>query len=172
MTVTIWAVFFCAFWGYVVFKVDPAILCNQQWPMFLLDTDFFVSFLDTPGGLSEYVAAFGSQFLYVPWAGGLAMTLLAVAMSLAMQWAFTAIAGKRMRPWIPLIPAVWMLVLLGRYHYVPVAGAALFISLAMAGAYARLSLGGQHYRILVFMILSVPAYWVCGGYYVLFAGLC
>ncbi len=172
MTVTVWAIFFCAFWGYVLFKVDPAILYNQQWPVFLLDKDFFVSFLDTPGGLSQYAAAFASQFLYVPWAGGLAMTVLAVAISLAMQWAFTAIATKPMRPWIPLAPAVWMLVLLGRYHYVPAAGVAMFVSLAMVGAYARAGLGGQHYRILVFMVLSIPVYWLCGGYYVLFAGLC
>ncbi len=172
MTVTIWVVFFCAFWLYVFFHVDPAILCNQQWPVFLLDNDFFASFLDTPGGLSEYAAAFGSQFHYVPWAGGLAITVLAIGISLAMQWAFTAIAGKRLRPWLPLVPAVWMLVLLGRYHYVPAAGVAMFISLAMAGAYARLGLSGQFYRLGVFMALSVPVYWVCGGYYVLFAGLC
>lgn len=172
MTVTIWAFFFCAFWLYVLFQVDPAILYNQQWPMFLLDKVFFASFLDSPGGLSEYGAAFGSQFHYVPWAGALAMTVLAVGISLATQWAFTAIAGQRMRAWIPLVPAVWMLVLLGRYHYVPAAGVAMFISLAMAGAYARLGLSRQYYRLGVFMALSVPAYWLCGGYYVLFAGLC
>jgi hypothetical protein len=61
-------VFFISFFLYVYIGINPELYYQSQEPVFFFDSNFFQEFLSYPGGLTEYIDAFLSQFYYYSWA--------------------------------------------------------------------------------------------------------
>ena len=60
------AVFFCFYFFYLWFIIKPNLIYNTQEPVFFFGIHFFKEFLDHPGGITEYISAFLTQFYIYP----------------------------------------------------------------------------------------------------------
>ncbi len=160
------------FYFYFLMLIDPLLLYHQQWPIFLLDRAFLTRFLEYPGGLSECVSAFITQFYIVAWAGALAVTVLAGLISLATGGILSAVSKRPVNWWLTLIPPVLILALMGRYNFVFSAAVAMLGALTLANIYVYVRPKSIFARGPLFVVLALAAFWLCAGYCLLFGALC
>lgn len=82
---------------------------QEQYQMFLWDTDYFIQRLSVPGGLADYIAELLVQFNYVPAAGAIIMALLFMSLQ-RISWLVCRMTGAS-NSWYPFsfIPvlALW-----------------------------------------------------------------
>ena len=72
----------------VIFWAVPFVggLCFQeQYQMFLFDTNYFLERIVLPGGLADYISEFLVQFYYMPVLGGVIIALLLIGIQ-AVVW--------------------------------------------------------------------------------------
>ena len=160
------------FYLYFLMLIDPLLLYYQQWPTFLLDRAFLMRFLEYPGGLSECVSAFITQFYIVAWAGALAVTVLAGLISLATGGIISAVSKRPVNWWLTLIPPVLILALMGRYNFNLSAAVAMLGAMTLANIYIHARLKSICARGPLFVVLALAAFWLCVGYCLLFGALC
>ena len=168
-------VFFILFYLYVWLRVDTSLIhyVNRStvFPGFFYGMAFLRPFLAYPGGPVEYAAAFLSQLYYYPWLGALVVTLLAALTSLCTRTFLSALWGKRI-PVVHFVPAVLVLMMYNRYGLWMHTFLGLLAGLLFAAAYARLAPRRAALRLIAFLALSVPVYYMSAGGYLLFALLC
>jgi hypothetical protein len=162
---------FAVFYAYVLLRVRPELFYQQQPDVFLFDTYFFAGFVRQPGGLVEYASAFLSPLFAFGWMGSLVVTLLATLICLATRQYVAAITGAGGR-FVFLIPALLILMVLGRYSHPVTLCVGLCVVLVFANVYVRMGKGHPFVRLAAFLIASVLAYYVAAGMYVIFAFLC
>ena len=81
----------------VIFWAVPYVggLCFQeQYQMFLFDTDYFLERIVLPGGLADYISEFLVQFYYMPVLGGAIIALLLMGIQAAV-WGLMKQYGAR-----------------------------------------------------------------------------
>ena len=162
---------FAVFYAYVLLRIHPELFYLQDPRVFLFDCDFFVGFMDRPGGLVEYASAFLSPLFAYGWLGALVITLLAALICLATRQFLAAVAGVGGRV-VFLIPAVLILTVLGQYCHPVMLCVGLCVALVFANIYVRIGGSRVAVRLTVFAIASVPVYYVAAGLYSVFACLC
>lgn len=195
-------VFYC----YVLWRVRPELFYQQKPDVFLFDSYFAATYLERPGGPVEYASAFLSPLFAFAWLGALTLTLLAAYICLATRQLLAALAAPR-KPESPaggdnpaqvvfLIPALLILMVMGRYNHPVSLGVGLCMVLGLTGVYVRIGHGqwarrlrlcsdrggpesqpplcaaGGWVRFAAFLILSALAYYAAAGLYVVFALLC
>ncbi len=175
---------FVGFYFYVLLRIRPELFYQQKPDVFLFDGYFFAPYLQQPGGLVEYASAFLSPLFAFGWLGALAVTLLAAFICAATRQLLAAMAASRAdgsghgdganNPGhvVFLIPAVLILMVLGRYNHPVSLCVGLCVVLALAGAYVRIGRGPAAVRLTAFVIGSALAYYAAAGLYVVFAVLC
>ena len=107
--------FFLLFFLYVWFRIEPALEYQHSSPVFLLTRSFLDQFLEYPGGLLEYTAAWLNQLNYYNWLGALVFTALGGLLWLGTQQVLARVTGadSRVAPFgIPFL----LLLLRDRYH--------------------------------------------------------
>ena len=73
-------------------------LCFQeQYQMFLFDTNYFLERIVLPGGLADYISEFLVQFYYMPVLGGAFIGLLLIGIQTAV-WGLMKQYGAKHRP--------------------------------------------------------------------------
>ena len=162
------AAFFGLCYLYVWLRIEPYLIFHVQEPVFFGGWSFFADFLQIPGGITAYVAAFAGQSYAFGWLGALVITLVMAAIWLC--------AGNLVRGWrgqrygiVTLTPVVLLLSLHNRYHYDLAFDLSLLVALAAATISTRLDRSG---RTLYFVLIAPAVYWVSGGGWLLFALLC
>lgn len=162
---------FALFHVYVWLRIRPELFYLQKPIVFLFDSDFFVGFLDRPGGLVEYASAFLSPLFACGWLGALVVTLLAMLICLATRQLLGAVAGVGGRV-LFLVPTLLILMMLGQYCHPVELCVGLCVALLFANIHVRI--GGRHValRLTAFAIASVLVYYVAAGLYLVFACLC
>lgn len=177
---------FVLFYLYVLLRVRPELFYQQKPDVFLFDAYFLAPYLKQPGGLVEYASAFLSPLFAFGWLGALVVTLLAAFICAATRPLTAAMAASRGEDSgrgdadsannpgrvVFLIPAVLILMVLGRYSHPVSLCVGLCVVLAMAGAYVRIGPGRAVVRLTAFVIGSALAYYAAAGLYVVFAVLC
>ncbi len=98
------------FW---VFPYVSALSYQEQYQMFLFDTDYFLSRIFLPGGLSDYIAEFLIQFNYIPIIGAAILSLLYVLLQ-RIIWLLAKKNGAE-DVWYPLsfLPSVLLWLYMG-----------------------------------------------------------
>ena len=133
---------------------------QEQYQLFLFTPSYFCSRLAAPGGLSDYIAEFITQFNYLYVLGALLTALL--------FWTFQQLTACLCRQngmrkgWYPLtfIPALAMLWYMSDVHVLPSFLISLIAVMALMVLYCRLSTRTAR---VIFMVLSQSVgYWLFG----------
>ena len=162
---------FLVFYLYVLLRVRPELFYQQKPDVFLFDSYFFATFAGHPGGLVEYASAFLSPLFAFDWLGALVVTLLAAFICLATRRFLAAIAGAG--GWaLFLVPALLILMVLGRYNHPLRLCVGLCVVLGLASVYVRIGHARWAVRLAALVVASALAYYAAAGLYVVFALLC
>ena len=143
-------------------------LCFQeQYQMFLFDTNYFLERIVLPGGLADYISEFLVQFCYMPVLGGtiialLLMSIQAISWGLMKQYGMKAVFPGYLLSFVPSI-VLWCA--MGDQNLL------LSFVVALSGA---LLMGWIHNRLVkvVFELVSTAlVYWFLGPVVFLYAAL-
>ncbi|MGD9928407.1 MAG: DUF6057 family protein [Mangrovibacterium sp.] len=148
---------------YLFFSLGYAYHLNyqEQFQLFLFTTDYLTQYLGYPGGISDYLGNFITQFYFYSFIGAI---LLAVMLSLLQRtvWSVAQKLGAASY-WIPLsfIPSVLYWSLLCDESYL--AGGLVALMLVSASIRLFLSISKLSFRLML-AVFSIPAlYWLAGG---------
>ena len=171
LAATQWLLILAVFYLYVLLRVEPHLLYHLDPAIFPLTTDFVKPFLERPGGIVAYLSAFLSVTLAINWLGSAVLTLLASLIMLATYQLLASIPGSNAK-WLPVVPALLLLLLLDQYVHIVELCVGLVVVLWTARAYFLLGSQEKAVRLLAFVALSILAYYLAAGLYVVFACLC
>ena len=147
-------------------------LCFQeQYQMFLFDTNYFLERIVLPGGLADYISEFLVQFYYMPVLGGIIIALLLMSIQ-AISWGLMKQYGmKAVFPGylLSFVPSIVLWCAMGDQNLL------LSFVVALSGA---LLMGWIHNRFhnrlvkVVFELVSTAlVYWFLGPVVFLYAAL-
>ena len=155
--------------AYVWLRVEPAIEYQHFGPTFRLSRSFFEPFLQQPGGLAEYAAAYCAQLNYWNWLGAAVFTGLAAVVYWLTRQILPSVGGSRLEI-VPLVVPFLLLVLRERYR--PAAlllGTELATVLGMSALLARIAVDRAFVRITCCSVMSLLVFyaaglWALGGF--------
>jgi hypothetical protein len=87
-------VFFLLFFLYVWLRIEPAVEYYSKGRLFSLSESFLHRFLDYPGGLAQYAAAFLAQLNHQSWLGALVFTALGALLFLMTNQLCRLVTGR------------------------------------------------------------------------------
>ncbi len=147
-------------------------LCFQeQYQMFLFDTNYFLARIVLPGGLADYISEFLVQFYYMPVLGGtiialLLMSIQAISWGLMKQYGMKAVFPGYLLSFVPSI-VLWCA--MGDQNLL------LSFVVALSGA---LLMGWIHNRfhnrlvkVVIELVSTALVYWFLGPVVFLYAAL-
>jgi hypothetical protein len=157
MTLFLFGVF-TMIWFYVY---NPYVIhYHEQAQLFRFDNLYFLSYLDRPGGLSEYADAFLTQFYFYSVAGAIILTAILTVVILLYHTICRTCGNTGQLFFIPFIPGVLLLMSFMNIHFEM--SAALGILLALAGFKAYISLP-LPVRYGAGLMLFTVLYFIAGG---------
>ena len=158
----------------VIFWAVPFVggLCFQeQYQMFLFDTNYFLERIVLPGGLADYISEFLVQFYYMPVLGGVIIALLLIGIQ-AVVWGLMKQYGARHDfpgYLLSFLPSIALWCAMGDQNVLLSFVVALFGALLMGWIHNRF-----HNRLVkvVFELVSTAlVYWFLGPVVFLYAVL-
>lgn len=134
---------------------------QEQFQLFLTTPAFFLEMAAKPGGISNYLGTFLTQFFLFSWMGAAIIALLLAA----MQWLIQTIANKisPARAWLALsfIPSVFYWILLCNENFLT--GGVVSILVALGAWLLYFHINKTTTRNL-YVVLAIPViYWIAGG---------
>lgn len=148
------------------FWSDPyvSILSYQeQYQLFLLNSDYFISRVAVPGGLVDYLSEFLVQFYYIPKIGALILALI----FLGLQRHVWIICRQENAAdcWYPLsfLPAVMLWFMISDENVLPTFPISITIVLVLISAYNRVVKCGKIFCKYLFLLTAIVlGYWLVG----------
>ena len=158
----------------VVFWSVPYMsgLCFQeQYQMFLFDTNYFLERIVLPGGLADYISEFLVQFYYMPVLGGAIIALLLMGIQAAVWGLMKQYGARHDFPGylLSFLPSIALWCAMGDQNVLLSFVVALFGALVMGWIHNRF-----HNRLVkvVFELVSTAlVYWFLGPVVFLYAAL-
>ena len=158
----------------VIFWAVPYVggLCFQeQYQMFLFDTNYFLERIVLPGGLADYISEFLVQFYYMPVLGGAFIGLLLIGIQTAVWGLMKQYGAKHDFPGylLSFLPSIALWCAMGDQNILLSFVVALFGALLMGWIHNRF-----HNRLVkvVFELVSTAlVYWFLGPVVFLYAAL-
>ena len=158
----------------VIFWAVPFVggLCFQeQYQMFLFDTNYFLERIVLPGGLADYISEFLVQFYYMPVLGGAIIGLLLIGIQTAVWGLMKQYGAKHVFPGylLSFLPGIALWCAMGDQNILLSFVVALFGALLMGWIHNRF-----HNRLVkvVFELVSTAlVYWFLGPVVFLYAAL-
>ena len=141
---------------------------QEQIQLFRFDRFYFLSFLERPGGLSEYFGAFLTQFYFYPFVGAVILTAILIAVVLLFYHICRSCGNIRQLFFIPFIPAVLLMTSFTNIFFDMPAALGILLALAGFSLYIAISLP---VRYGVGILLVTVTYFIAGGNALLFASL-
>ena len=147
-------------------------LCFQeQYQMFLFDTNYFLERIVLPGGLADYISEFLVQFYYMPVLGGAIIGLLLIGIQTAVWGLMKQYGAKHDFPGylLSFLPSIALWCAMGDQNILLSFVVALFGALLMGWIHNRF-----HNRLVkvVFELVSTAlVYWFLGPVVFLYAAL-
>lgn len=158
----------------VIFWAVPYVggLCFQeQYQMFLFDTDYFLERIVLPGGLADYISEFLVQFYYMPVLGGAIIALLLMGIQTAVWGLMKQYGARHDFPGylLSFLPSIALWCAMGDQNVLLSFVVALFGALVIGWIHNRF-----HNRLVkvVFELVSTAlVYWLLGPVVFLYAVL-
>jgi len=107
-----WLSFFASLgiiYYYTVTIVQPELIFHRQQPPFLSTFSFFLQYITYPGGLTEYISNFLSQFFYFGWAGAFIILFTGVGIFFLGLNIFNSLKINYLEYIIAFIPAILLI---------------------------------------------------------------
>lgn len=151
---------FAMVWFYV-FNRYTVLYYQEQIQLFRFDRFYFLSFLERPGGLSEYLGAFLTQFYFHPLAGSLILTVILITVVLLFYRICRSCGNIKQLFFIPFIPAILLMISFTNafFHM----SAALGILLVLAGFKWYITISQLTIRYVAGIVLVAAIYFIAGG---------
>jgi hypothetical protein len=140
---------------------------QEQYQLFLFTGDYFALFFQKPGGLSDYLGNFLTQFYFYSWVGAIILAVLLMSMQ-QLVWIIARKLGasKQLLP-LSFVPSVLYWGLLCDENYLLGGLIAIIIPLLFVVGYQFIQ--ASSIRQAVVLIVLPIIYWVCGGSFLLLA---
>lgn len=143
----------------------------MKFPAFFRGFDFFAKYLSYPGGVVEYFSAFLFQLFYHSWLGALVITALMWLICVLTDMFLKTIGACKFRILRFAGPVLLLMVYAHYKHYLD-STVAFAVSLIFTNLYLKLKLKRPSVSAVVFFVISIAAYYLCGGAVFLFIVLC
>ena len=145
---------------------------QEQYQLFLLTGDYFLSHLQIPGGFSDYLGGFITQFYFYPSVGSIFIAILLVSLQ-QLTWKISQRFNKT-SSYYPLtfIPSLFYWALLCNENYLP--GGLVSLVILMIFIYFTTQIKDGTFKSILSVLLVPVLYWLAGGavvFYVLFFAL-
>lgn len=167
--------FFIIFYLYILLRIDPRLMYHGNgiidFPVFYRGMEFFERFTAYPGGLTDYVSAFLSQYYYFHYPGSFIITIITILISIE-TYIFIKSVGITRFSSIIYVPAILILMIHNQYVNCMAISIGLLVSLFFYWIYTLTAKNGTIFRSSIFLVFSVLLYYSIGGAYLLFAVLC
>lgn len=163
-------VFFALFFLYVWLRIEPALEYQHSGPVFFLSHFFFRPFLNYPGGLLDYAAAFLAQLNFYNWLGALVFTAsggLIFLVGRGVLQRFSGVTPERASDLAPFAPLFLLLLLRERYDSVSLTvSTGLLLGLASAVGYLSLPVTRAGWRLVACwlgaaLLFYLAGFWPC-----------
>lgn len=134
---------------------------QEQYQLFLFSADYFLKFMEKPGGFSDYVGNFFTQFSFYSWVGA---SIIAVSLTLLQRavWMISRKSGANSLFYpITFIPSLlyWGLLCDENYLF-----GGVMVMLLVAASVCIYTLIDSIPARISFVVLSIPVlYWLAGG---------
>lgn len=102
----IYTLFFCGFFFYIQFIVDPTLYYFNQNPEFFTHFHFFKQFIQYPGGLTEYVSLYLTTLMILPVIAAVIITCLVIIITTLTVQILKASGVKKPVLGIALFPVI------------------------------------------------------------------
>ena len=165
-------IFFSVYYLYIWLYINPALYYQNQKPVFLVDERFFNQFLSYPGGLTEYLSAFISQFYIYQWIGALCVTGIICLITLSTSIIIKSISAKKEVQIIQFIPALLLLSLHSSYEYSLAVSLGMLIALLFIILYLKFTPENRYIRISLFLFYAIAVFHLTAGPLALFISIC
>ena len=167
MVVTLFLFGVFAVTWFCVWNRYTVLYYQEQIQLFRFDRFYFLSFLDRPGGLCEYLGAFLTQFCFYPFAGAIILTAVLITFVLLFYDICRFCCNIGQMFFIPFIPAVLLMTsFVNMFFGMPEALALLFV-LAGFRWYIVIIQKSWNFGVIkswIFgMILVTATYFIAGG---------
>jgi hypothetical protein len=157
-------IFFTGIFVFFAFFYNSHLHFEEQFQLFLLTDDSFLTKLDYPGGFSGYTGGFLTQFYYSSLAGPLVIAGLLFALQKVMKRIlFTVNSNPVLFP-VSFIPSLLAGMILCNEFY-PLSAVTGFL-LAMLSGLVYLRIKNDRSRFFAGLILIPLTYWLAGGSYI------
>ncbi len=138
---------------------------QEQFQLFLFSADYFFQFMDKPGGFSDYVGNFFTQFFFYSWVGAIIIATLLTLLQRAVWFIAHKLGAKPLFAPITFIPSLLYWGLLCDENYLM--GGVVVMLLVVAFISLCTFLKSAPIRI-PFVLFSIPVlYWLAGGAFLL-----
>ena len=169
-------IFFTLFYLYLWLIVRPSLIYYgggqiRYFPLFLTGWPFFNETVLRPGGLTEYLSGFFSQFLIFSWSGSLVLTVHALLVCLFTRYILKKTAFR----WYNIfsfIPAILLLLTYNSYTYHFTATLAFLEALVFSSVFIKFQTDKRIPEFLLFIFLFILLYVVATALSFYFALLC
>jgi hypothetical protein len=162
--------FFLLYFLYLLIKINPELYYQYQIPVFFTGMDFLKYYLAYPGGLTEYMGLFLSQFYYYPVVGALIPT--AIAFLLTKSFEKILEIPKKGLLVLQFIPAALLLLLHNFYKHPLQIDISLLFPVLFFQLYKQIYPSRVVLRIIIFFVLSLFLYYITAALFFLFILLC
>ena len=134
---------------------------EEQFQLFLLTDDFFISKISHPGGLSGYIGSFLTQFYYLSLAGPVIITGLLIALQQIMKRMLSIINPAEVLFPVSFLPSLLSAMILCNEFY-PLSAIIGFL-LAMIAGLIYVSIKIDKFRFSAGLVMIPAVYWLAGG---------
>ena len=158
----------------VIFWAVPYVggLCFQeQYQMFLFDTNYFLERIVLPGGLADYISEFLVQFYYMPVLGGAIIALLLMSIQVVV-WGLMKQYGARYDfpgYLLSFLPSIALWCAMGDQNVLLSFVVALFGALVMGWIHNRFH--NRLVKVVFELVSTAMVYWFLGPVVFLYAAL-
>lgn len=165
------AIVLSLYFMYLLLRMDPKLVYQAQEPVFFFDAHFVKAFLRYPGGVSELLSAFLSQFFYYSWTGALLLVLVFGSVAWSTHQLMRSAGAHRPIRFLHWIPSVLLLALHNNYQYPLALTLGLLCVVAGANVYSRLAPAHRGRRFLLYALIHSMLYYVTAGQAFVFLAL-
>ncbi len=137
----------------------------EQYQLFLFTDDYFFQFLEKPGGFSDYLGIFFTQFFFYSWIGSIIIALLLVILQRTIWFISNKIGVNPVLQPLTFIPSILYWSLLCDENYLLGGLIALLLTSIFIAVYMLLE---SIVSRISFVLISIPVlFWVAGGIFLL-----
>jgi hypothetical protein len=147
-----------------------ALSFQEQYQLFLFNSDYFVQRIVKPGGFADYIAEFLTQFYYISWIGAIILAIV-ITLLQRMVWILSKRNGANDSYYcFSFIPSILLLFYMGDENVMLSFVISLLIVLLAIYGYIQIEKKTNLHKYIYIFILTPIFYWLFGANVLVFIG--